>query len=425
MHRKALVSAALCSVVLALYGCTANPQKRLERVAKDWSMTIRASQVIPIYPLEEDFRPGDIYLTTRSVEAEIASWNQDGFLPLVNRFARISIPNSKYNENFKNAAGTSTPPTLQRLPKASFPSYNFNIDRRGSLGLALPLSSVPLALAFSGAQSATGSVVLKKATTQGLPDMVMDTIVRNWAAKNHEAFNYQLQKAKRLDRPLILRAITRVFSINGASVSLTYQKATSFGADAGAAPAPPQLLSASPEDFNKRVAELHTSLMELKKQEGEVTIPSVPDPASEPSEQAEIAKLEEQLRKLQLLQARTEIDAAFRSVERASMIDRFGGFILPGGSARIASRSAHGVSMVEDFDKPLVVGYWALEYLVLPAGGLIALGNVEDIIKDPAAYKSRADLTAKILEIPIEPTDTTIRNPDQLPIRTTNQEKSN
>lgn len=32
--------------------------KELEQVAKDWSMTIRASQVIPVFPLTEDLQPG-------------------------------------------------------------------------------------------------------------------------------------------------------------------------------------------------------------------------------------------------------------------------------------------------------------------------------------------------------------------------------
>lgn len=267
MYGKAHIIAGCCSLAVAMSACTTNPQKRLERVAKDWSMTIRASQVMPIYPLEEDLRPGDLYLSTRTMESDIASWNQRGFLPLANRFARIEIPMSDYTAHFKNAAATSSPPTFQRLPKAAFPSYSFEVDKRGSLGLALPLGSVPVALALAGAQSATGSVVLKKATTQGLPDMLMDTRVRVWAVDNKETLQYEAKRAFQRGKPLVLRAITRVFSIGGADVSLTFEKATSFGLDAGAATTPPQLLSASKEDFDKRIAELHNSLATLKEQQ--------------------------------------------------------------------------------------------------------------------------------------------------------------
>ena len=403
MYRKIIFIAACCGFVIAISGCTANPQKRLERVAKDWSMTIRASQVMPIYPLEEDLRPGDIYLIKRTMESDIESWNQSGFLPLVNRYARMQIDNAHYTTQFENAAGTTSPPSLQRLPKAAFPSYTFEIDNRGSLGLALPLGSVPVALAIAGAQSAIGSVVLKKATTQGLPDMVMDRRVKVWAARHREQLKSEARKTLRDDcRPLVLRVITRVFSIGGANVSLTFQKAVSFGVDAGAAVTPPELLSASKEDYDKRIAELKTNIATLKQAESEGTSPQLPAPAGEPSEDPEIAILEAELRAVELLKARAAIDAERRNVGRTAMTDQFGGFLLPGGAARITSRSEHGVSMKEDFDNPLVVGYWAREYLVLNDGSVVSVGNLQDLVNDPDAYCSRMQLALKFAQEPIE-----------------------
>lgn len=79
------------------------------------------------------------------------------------------------------------------------------------------------------------------------------------------------------------------------------------------------------------------------------------------------------------------------------MTDQFGGFLLPGGAARIVSRSAHGVSMKEDFDEPLVVGYWALEYLVLTDGSVLSVGNLQDLVDDPASYQRRALLTKQFV----------------------------
>jgi hypothetical protein len=54
----------LAVVSAGLSGCSYEQQVR--NVARDWCMTIRASQVIPVYPLTEDLQPGDIFLVTSS-----------------------------------------------------------------------------------------------------------------------------------------------------------------------------------------------------------------------------------------------------------------------------------------------------------------------------------------------------------------------
>ena len=48
-------------------GCPATRQAQLEGVAKDWCATIRASQVIPVYPPTADLLPGDMFLVDRPV----------------------------------------------------------------------------------------------------------------------------------------------------------------------------------------------------------------------------------------------------------------------------------------------------------------------------------------------------------------------
>ena len=360
------------------------PQKNLERVAKDWSMTVRASQIMPIYPLEEDLRPGDIYLVTNSIGSEIDSWNHRGFLPMVNRYARIPIPVSEYTTFFENASGTTPAPSLDRHPKVAFPSYTFSVDRRGALALAIPLSSVPVALSMSGARSATSSVVLSGATTLGLPDMVMDELVGKWAADNREALK---QKAKDTKNPLLLRAITRVFSVSKASISLAFEQADGIGVQAGAPPATPELLGASQEDFDKRI-ELLNKEIELQKslsEAGSVEIPT--ESSSEPYANPQIAALEAELAEVQQLKTLSQIQALRRNVERGAMLDQFGGFVLPGGTARITGRTARGISMEETFDKPLVVGYWATEFLVYRDGSLISLGGIKHLVDNPDNYR--------------------------------------
>ncbi len=387
----------VCALALCLASCASRPpQKELERVAKDWSMTVRASQVMPIYPLEEDLRPGDVYLITNSIESEIESWNRRGFLPLVNSYARIPIDPSEYEKFFKNASGATPPPSFKRHPKAAFPSYTFSVDRRGALGLAIPLSSVPVALSMSGARSATGSVVLSGATTIGLPDMVMDTHIQEWA-KKVKVKDALKNKAEATKNPLLLRAITRVFSVSGATVSLAFEQAGGIGIQAGAPPATPELLGASQKDFDKRIEQLNQEI-ELQKSliaAAPVEIPT--DSSSEPNANPQIAALEAELAEVQQLKSLSQIQALRRNVERGAMLDQFGGFILPGGTGRITGRTARGVSMEETFDKPLVVGYWATEYLVYEDGSLISIGGIKNLVDNPDDYRSKVELAWKFM----------------------------
>jgi hypothetical protein len=73
-----------------LSGCATQKMSgdQLARVAKDWSLSIRASQIIPVYPLTEDLQPGDVFLvqTPEQVKVYLAK----GFLPLENLVTRLS-----------------------------------------------------------------------------------------------------------------------------------------------------------------------------------------------------------------------------------------------------------------------------------------------------------------------------------------------
>jgi hypothetical protein len=86
------VSTSYLGVVLALLFiggcCSTGAQRELEQVAKNWSMTIRASQVIPLYPLTEDVQPGDIFLVQVSVDDQQKVFSEKGFLPLDNHIGR-------------------------------------------------------------------------------------------------------------------------------------------------------------------------------------------------------------------------------------------------------------------------------------------------------------------------------------------------
>jgi hypothetical protein len=70
-------------IALMCGGC-ASTEKQVQKAARDWCMTIRGSQVIPVYPLTEDIQPGDIYLVQVPIEQQQTLYQQNGFLPLDN-----------------------------------------------------------------------------------------------------------------------------------------------------------------------------------------------------------------------------------------------------------------------------------------------------------------------------------------------------
>ena len=85
----------LLLLVGLLAGCATQKMSgnQLARVAKDWSLSIRASQVIPVYPLTEDLQqPGDVFLVQTPIEEQVKIYLDKGFLPLENLVTRLSGP---------------------------------------------------------------------------------------------------------------------------------------------------------------------------------------------------------------------------------------------------------------------------------------------------------------------------------------------
>src|SRR6185503_20178007 len=103
-------NAPVCLVVVAalgglLCGCAQSRQTQLEKVAKDWCMVIRASQVIPVYPLSEDILPGDVYLVTTTADAQHNEYKKKGFLALDNMIARLN-PNG-FKDYYSRSIGSA------------------------------------------------------------------------------------------------------------------------------------------------------------------------------------------------------------------------------------------------------------------------------------------------------------------------------
>jgi hypothetical protein len=382
--RYYFVRVILFAAGVSLTGCSSTPPREsLEKVAKDWSMTIRASQIMPVYPLDEDIRPGDVYLSANDVNTEIATWEKKGFLPLINRYDRIPIAASEYDTQYANGFAKTNGVSFNRAPGTAFPSYTFAVDKRGALGLAIPLNSVPVALAASGAQSATGSVVFKDASNQGLSDRTMQSIIERWAAKNQGLLANQFNDSK----ITVLRVITRVYSIKGATVSLAFSEAIGGQADIGAGASTPGLLSASTEHYDALITSLNKQI-ELKKGVVTAATPAAPAAATTTTTtDTEIAALEADIATVNKLKVEQQLQAIDQQLVNLQSENKYGGYVLPGSSFKVASRTARGVTMSENFTTPLVVGYLAMEYMILPSGRIFKVGSVEDLIEKPVLYQ--------------------------------------
>lgn len=244
-HRTAPGVLALAA---SLAGCQLSKQEQLENVAKDWCMTIRASQVIPVYPLTEDIHPGDVFLVQVPVDRQQEIYKKRGFLPLDNHLARIHPSGYEqfYNNSFLPERTDKQPNLMPRLwirpdgtdeewgnaPGAAFPTYTFQVNRSVGFNLALPISGVPVGLSLLGTDSAYGSVAIKESKTIGVDIVSLEQQLQTFAAENR-AFLSSFGVAPD-ERPRnFLRVITRVYSTGELDVQLSDARSVAAGGDIG------------------------------------------------------------------------------------------------------------------------------------------------------------------------------------------------
>lgn len=214
---------------LVLTGCTSSLRNtQLERVAKDWALVVRASQVIPVYPLSEDLQPGDILLVSTPVEEQVELYKKKGFLPLDQHLARL-YPDA-YMDFYQNrylVDENSIPPGLwqqsgqdslhrwEHAPLAAFPSYQFHVKSGSGLNLAIPVKGVPFALGLMNTGQAYGSISITDAYTFGIDNYRLYEQVQAWSRKHRDLLSYY---APAEGRQQFLRVISRVYLTGGVNI---------------------------------------------------------------------------------------------------------------------------------------------------------------------------------------------------------------
>jgi len=320
---------------LLLVNCAHTRKVQLESVAKDWCMVIRASQVIPVYPLTEDLQPGDIFLVQMPIDQQQRAYEVKGFLPLDNLVYRLNPSGyvEFYERSFEVGGQEKELPRFwlepgkttawTQAPDAAFPSYNFTVRRGVGFSLALPVQGVPVGLSLLGSDSANGSISIADARTYGVDTVSLYDNVREWAQKNqHFLMSYQPTEKKKN----YLRVISRVYLTGKLNVSLEDASSGSAGVSAGISKPVDLLVQTTDPNTNKVTMEKYTENLD---------------------------KLNQMISKALGMQA----------VEGAQSV-------LPGGTLKVAAASARSITLVEEFDRPLVIGYLGFD-LLIDKGGLV------------------------------------------------------
>ena len=301
-------------------GCTSTLRnEQLENVAKDWALVIRASQVIPVYPLTEDLQPGDVLLVSTPIEDQVTLYKAKGFLPLDQHLIRLYPPDFQafYNSRYGITDATIPPAQWQIqdgngthhwkvAPRAAFPTYQFSVTTGSGLNLAIPIHGIPFALGLMNSGKASGTVTLADAFTYGLDNVHLTALVQGWADKNRSFLRKYSPYEKHSQ---FLRVVSRVYVTGQVSVTVNNDDATSAEVRGGA-DRPVELLGITKGATDKNYS------------------------------------------------------------DAISTINKFVSDTLPGGKVKIATASSRSVTLSETFPRPLVIGYVGFDMQVFEGGRL-------------------------------------------------------
>ncbi|MBN1806307.1 MAG: hypothetical protein JW837_13750 [Sedimentisphaerales bacterium] len=332
MNNKRFDFVISLSIFLLLCGCvnTIRP-KKLEDVAKDWCMTIRASQIVPVYPLTEDLQPGDVFLVQIPIQKQDELYKDRGFLPLDQLMVRLEpldfndlYFNSYFKPYYSGQPLDRPEPNLTSqgwrfkkapLPMAAFPSYTFNVDNSSGLKIALPVKGIPVGMGLMNAASASGSITISDGMTYAIDTLQVLSRLHEWYDETPGASEMMQELNFTAKGHLYLRVITRVYMVGAVDISLSRTKTGGSGLDAGQAP--------------------NIHLVNLK--------------ATDANEAAAKAKAYQEI-----------LDELSKPMEGA----------VPGGGLRIAWASGNSVMLKEKFPRLLAIGYLGFDVPILEDGSL-------------------------------------------------------
>ena len=330
-----LSSVLLVLMFFLVQGCA---QAQYEKPAKEWCLAMRANQVVPVYPLTQDIRPGDVFLVQRTIGDQTEEYKQRGFLSLDDSRKRLPLPQDAFTLQYftgyfngeftpqdypvRTPANTSaqtgrvgtvsTALTATPAPRAAFPTYTFSVKRGEGLSLGVPISGIPVALNFMNAGEATGVVVLADASTYQADHDILMQELEQWTRKPEVATELKSACEYMKQEYVYLRVVKRVYMVGAVDVKLENKERTQAGGQFG--------LAQQSTDPNISVATFE-----------------------------------------QNLEKQSALIGVLNSLANASKI---------GGAVSFNLATERSVGLSESFDRPLVVGYLGMDVPYFRTGDL-------------------------------------------------------
>lgn len=277
----------LPALALLVSGCSERMARtQLEKVAKGWCETIRASQVIPVYPLTEDLLVGDVFLVQTPIADQASIYRQKGFLPLDDAQVRLrytSFTNVYFNGfwdwgtvfggtphpslTFTNAGAFSGTQAVTfaaaPLPRAAFPTYSFKAQSGFGLNAAFPIQGVPVALSYLNTDQVDGSVTIADARTYAGDQGELLKLLNDWRSSPDVKDKLADIAYRSAPDRVFLRVVSRVYYARAVDVTLSRSASQSVGGKGGTV-SDVNLMTgtntSAPSQFSNTISVLNSSL---------------------------------------------------------------------------------------------------------------------------------------------------------------------
>jgi hypothetical protein len=244
-------------------------------VAKEWSRMMREEQVTPVFPPREDFRVGDVFLSTRNPTNDPNLVEAKGYVPVPLLLDWVSV-NQPLLEKYKlrgefprtptnhlERAGTNGEMQIvpgefeavsdkvfgedtmpDRLRHVGFPEFSFAKVNKASVQAVIPVEGLNLLLGANWAKATEGALKISSGESYSLPAAVLDPFVRTQLLVTNTTHFKPAYKNLLIpainsspEKKVWLTVVTEVFFARTLDVSFSLKNA--FGGSLGANPTLP------------------------------------------------------------------------------------------------------------------------------------------------------------------------------------------
>lgn len=348
LRSAAWVLAAGCSIGLLtqMTGCVSTPRGA---AAREWSLTLREMQIVPVFPPREDVYVGDVYAVDQDELKQFEEHfgaDKEGFLPISILAAHIplekdtstfyssrpSFPRSDLASEDPAAAAQPygdydvyTQGDVSRLRIVGFPEFMSATITQGDIAAFIPTEAVNIGAAAGFTHSQQVKISVPVAESYAYPAAL--------ALKAAQAAlkNSGIDQITSVDQSTVkdggvighLRLITEVYYTRVIDVSFFNSDSRGAGAD----------------------VKINAAAGLPMPTEPPATPPSAPSPTPTPATAADASHPDVGAT------ATTLLDNLNSQLE-ASMASQ-----VPGGKVRFVSAGAYGVAMRRTFERPVAIGY--------------------------------------------------------------------